>query len=62
MQKRIRKGGLMKKIYSFDGKKRIIDNFDDEPSPLWLGRRFGAHREEEPPQEIDAGDEKQIEN
>lgn len=62
MKKRTRKGGLMKKIYSFDGKKRIIDNFDDEPSPLWLGQRFGAYREDEQPQEIEGEGEKQIEN
>lgn len=28
------------KIYSFDGKKSSIDNFDLNSSPLFLGRKF----------------------
>ncbi|MGN1480191.1 MAG: hypothetical protein ACI4XH_10505 [Acutalibacteraceae bacterium] len=53
----------MKKIYSFDGKKRIIDNFDTDPSPLHLGQKFNAYGDDDaPPQEIEAEEEKQIEN
>lgn len=51
------------KIYSFGGKKRIIDNFDDDPSPLWLGQKFTAYHEEEAETaENDDSGEKQIEN
>lgn len=63
MQKRIRKGIDMRKIYAFDGKKRFIDNFDEASSPLLFGRNYGAYpSEEEPPQENETEDEKQIEN
>lgn len=53
------------KIYSFDGKKRIIDNFDEDPSPLHLGRRFVTRSEDTEmptPEENETVDEKQIEN
>ena len=50
------------KIYSFDGKKRIIDNFDDDLSPMFLGQKFiASDKEEKAAQEIDGTDEKQIE-
>lgn len=53
----------MRKIYAFDGKKRFIDNFDEASSPLIFGRNYGAYpSEEEPPQENETEDEKQIEN
>lgn len=35
------------KIYSFDGKKNNIDNFDLFSSPLFLGQKFDAADDEE---------------
>ncbi len=35
------------KIYSFDGKKKNIDNFDLFSSPLFLGQKFDAGEKEE---------------
>lgn len=28
------------KIYTFDGKKKIVDNCDFDSSPLYMGRKF----------------------
>lgn len=52
------------KIYSFDGKKRISDNLDDDFSPLWLGQKFIINQEEPevPSEENDDTEEKPIEN
>lgn len=45
--KTLRKERAKMKIWSFDGKKRIIDSFDDEQSPFYLGRKFNTVRENE---------------
>ena len=44
----MRKGMVNMKIYSFDGKKKNIDNFDLFSSPLFLGQKYDLS---------DAGDE-----
>lgn len=64
MQKRIPKGDQGVKIYSFDGKKRIGDNFDDDYSPLRLGQKFIPNQEETeaPSEENEDTEEKPIEN
>lgn len=50
------------KIYSFDGKKRIIDSFDETFSPLYLGQKHAAYKNEEAEnEEITPAEEKQIE-
>lgn len=50
------------KIYSFDGKKRIIDSFDENFSPLYLGQKPAAYKNEEAENEENAPtQEKQIE-
>ena len=52
------------KIYSFDGKKRCIDNFDMYNSPLYLGQKFlhYGNEESDTEQENDLDSEKPIEN
>lgn len=50
------------KIYSFGGKKRITDSFDENPSPLDLGQKFITGTQESAEAQENAGDgEKQIE-
>ena len=50
------------KIFSFDGKKRIIDSFDETFSPMYLGQKPAAYKNEETENEENTpGDEKQIE-
>lgn len=36
----MKKGMVNMKIYSFDGKKKNIDNFDLFSSPLFLGQKY----------------------
>jgi len=36
----MKKGLVIMKIYSFDGKKKNIDNFDLFSSPLFLGQKY----------------------
>lgn len=50
------------KIFSFDGKKRIIDNFDETFSPMYLGQKPAAYESEDGENEENASpEEKQIE-
>lgn len=56
------KGRYYMKIYSFDGKKRFTDNFDDDISPFSLGQNFKAGYIDDNTEEIDEDEEKQIEN
>lgn len=47
MKQNHKKGLIFMKIYSFDGKKKNIDNFDLFSSPLFLGQKFDAGEKEE---------------